>query len=313
MRMAGLLRLGNCLMAFFGVLIGAIVEFDVDRFLEPMAYPEGHLALLDLLLQDMAVPYILLALLASVSAFAVTGAGNALNDYYDRKLDMKAHPERPIPSGRMTAQGAYNYAIALFAIGIAASILINWLCFIIAVFNTLCLFSYERGLKAKGLIGNMTISYLTASVFLYGGASVFSIKLVIILFLLAFLANIGREITKDIEDMEADKDYRRTLPMTRGEGPAGIVAAVFVIIAVVLSFLPILIGLNIPEQLGAFDTNIFNYQIYGPVVTVADVIFIYSCYLVFNDPKKAQAGMKAAMFVALIAFLMGGLFGAYIQ
>ena len=33
MRMAGLLRLGNCLMAFFGVLIGAIVEFDIDRVL----------------------------------------------------------------------------------------------------------------------------------------------------------------------------------------------------------------------------------------------------------------------------------------
>jgi len=55
MRMAGLLRLGNCLMASFGVLIGAIVELDIERVLEPMAYPDGHLALMDLLIPNIAI------------------------------------------------------------------------------------------------------------------------------------------------------------------------------------------------------------------------------------------------------------------
>jgi geranylgeranylglycerol-phosphate geranylgeranyltransferase len=300
------------MMALIGVLIGAIVELDLETMLEPMAYPDGHLALLDLLVQDIAVPYILLALLASISAFAVTGAGNALNDFYDRKVDVKAHPERPIPSGRITAKGAYDYAIGLFVIGLAASILINWLCLIIAIVNTALLFSYERSLKAKGLVGNATISYLTASVFLYGGASVLSIRLVVILFLLGFLANLGREVAKDMEDMEADRGHRRTLPITSGKGTAARVSAAFVIIAVVLSLLPILIGLGMTGPLDAMAVDTFDHRLYGAVVTVADVIFIYSCYLVFNDPRKAQSVMKAAMAVALMAFLLGGLFGPYV-
>jgi geranylgeranylglycerol-phosphate geranylgeranyltransferase len=295
-------------MAFLGVMIGAIVEFDVNVLFTPMRLPELDHALLDILLPGGTYRYIFLILMAALAAFCITGAGNALNDFYDRELDRKAHPERPIPSGKVSAKGAWGYARALFIIGIVCSLFINWLCFLFAVFNSLCLLYYESSLKAKGFIGNITISYLTASVFLFGGASVFSIRMVVVLFLLAFLANIGREVTKDIQDMEADRRFRRTLPMTKGTGYAASMAVSMAALAVALSSLPILIGVHIPGFLAFLDIKIFCYCKYGPIVTVADVIFIYSCYLVFNDPKKAQLAMKVAMSIALVAFLIGGLF-----
>jgi len=40
-------------------------------------------------------------LIGAVTAFMVMAAGNALNDYMDVEIDRIAHPNRPLPSGRM--------------------------------------------------------------------------------------------------------------------------------------------------------------------------------------------------------------------
>jgi len=44
--------------------------------------------------------------LGCAAAFCFIGAGNALNDFFDREIDKKAHPDRPIPSGRVTPRAA---------------------------------------------------------------------------------------------------------------------------------------------------------------------------------------------------------------
>lgn len=309
----GLLRTGNCTMALLGVLIGAMVEYDPAAMVAAsgpatvIGLPVSHLALL---LPSGTFMMYINVLLAAVVAFLVTGAGNALNDYYDRDLDRKAHPDRPIPSGRVTAEEAYRFAIALFVVGIALSVLINVACILFAAINSGLLLAYEARLKATGLAGNVTISYLTASVFLFGGASVLGFLLVLVLFLLAMLANVGREVAKDIEDMEADKGHRRTLPITRGASSARTTAVAAVVLAVVLSPLPF-IARYVPALEGILlEGSHFSPTVYMVVVLVADAIFIYSCSLLTKEPGRSQSMMKAAMFIALMAFFIGAVLEA---
>jgi hypothetical protein len=57
----------------------------------------------------------------SASSICIYWAGMALNDWADRELDAVERPERPIPSGRVSAQTAFNLAAGLTAGGLVLS------------------------------------------------------------------------------------------------------------------------------------------------------------------------------------------------
>src|SRR5207245_2595053 len=102
-----------------------------------------------------------------------------------------------------------------FTIAASLAILASGWAFVIVLVNIALMASYEAALKSRGAPGNLVIAYLVGSLFLFAGASVFrsSIEPLVrtgILAALAFFTTIGREITKDIEDMRGDVD-RRTL------------------------------------------------------------------------------------------------------
>jgi len=59
----------------------------------------------------------------SASSICIYWAGMALNDWADRELDAVERPERPIPSGRVPAQTAFNLAAGLTLGGLALSAL----------------------------------------------------------------------------------------------------------------------------------------------------------------------------------------------
>jgi len=61
---------------------------------------------------------------ACIIVFIFTGAGNAINDYVDHKIDAINKPERPIPSGRISLNAAAIYATVLFIIATVMSLLI---------------------------------------------------------------------------------------------------------------------------------------------------------------------------------------------
>lgn len=244
--------------------------------------------------------------LAYFAAFFATGAGNALNDLVDAETDKVNHPERPIPSGKLTPGQVkrvvwVGYLATLFLAGF-----VNILVFLIAVLNISLMIGYETSLKKKGFIGNLSISYLTGSVFIFGGAATLStdlslmemvtseeFKVTLILALLAFLVSVGREIIKDVQDMEGDKD-RFTLPMKIGKRYACYLAGAMILTAIGLSWLPY------------YPLDILGKYYIGTVL-IADALFLNTVILAFTDPAKAQKLAKLAMFIALIAFLIGGL------
>lgn len=228
-----------------------------------------------------------------LAVFLVTGAGNSVNDYYDREIDAVNRPMRPIPSGRIGPSMAFNYSLALFAAGSLLAGLVNQICLVVAIFNSISLFFYARNLKATPLAGNVCVAYLTGSTFLFGGAASGLAGLLAnqVPFLLSFLATMSREIAKDIEDMEGDRlGGAKTLPILAGEKLSAGLAAAFALAAVALSF---------AAPFG---------MAYLAIAAVADLFFLISMQKIAKaDAAGSQKALKTGMAVALLAFLAGAL------
>lgn len=234
---------------------------------------------------------------AGVAAAATvfgTGAGNAVNDYYDAEIDAVNNPERPIPSGRLSRRAAALVSVVLFVAALALTVaLLPPLAVGIGVVNLVLLVGYSSHLKRKPLVGNAAVAYLTGSAFLFGGAAVEGVEFTVVLFALAALSNLGREIVKDVEDIEGDAEGgARTLPVVRGERVALAVASAAVGVAVVLSPLPYFL----------FESFEVAYLV---AVGVADAVFLGGTVLSWRSPADGQKLLKLAMVVALVAFVVG--------
>lgn len=229
------------------------------------------------------------SVLIFLAVFSVTGAGNAINDYYDREIDLINRPGRPIPSGRISPASALYYSVALFAAGSVCAGIVSSICFYLAAFNSVILFMYARNLKATPLAGNIAVAFLTGSTFLFGGAATGLPGLLAnqVPFLLSFLVSMSREIAKDIEDMAGDlAGGARTLPILAGERASAWLAAAFALAAVVLSVFP---------HFG---------KLYLMIVVVADLFFMHSVAMILKgDATGSQKALKKGMAVALLAFL----------
>ncbi|MCZ7405218.1 MAG: geranylgeranylglycerol-phosphate geranylgeranyltransferase [Candidatus Methanoperedens sp.] len=266
------MRYRNCAMAGLAAVTGGFIAYSAAQ---------GPLILLPVFL----------------TVFLVTGAGNAINDYFDAGIDAINRPDRPIPSGKITKESAYKFSIALFAAGVIISYFIGTIPFLIAAFNSLLLYFYAFSLKRKVFVGNLSVAYLTGSTFLFGGAAFGEkgIGITLVLFFLSMLATLAREIVKAIEDIDGDrKEGASTLPIRIGEKPSAYVACAFGLLAVILSPLPYLMDL-------------FN-ESYLYVVGIADALFLYAIVLILKkNPSASSKFFKIAMFFALLAFIAGSI------
>jgi geranylgeranylglycerol-phosphate geranylgeranyltransferase len=277
-----LARPGNAAMASFSAFLAMLVVMGPDIADTDMLSP---------ILLGMLVP------------FFVTAGGNSLNDYMDHLVDIDAHPERPLPSGRISNIQVILLSMACFVIGLvlAATIVtmtdIGLLPVLIAVLAVTLLFCYEVAFKYRGLPGNLVVAVLSALTFVFGASVVAepdheAWAVILILFTLAFFASAGREVTKDVQDIDADRGSRVTvtkdvqdidadrgsrvtLPMTAGIGLATGVALIFIVAAVAMSPFPYwpVEGMGLP---------------YLAVIIIADVVFLYSLPLLKKEPGRAQ-------------------------
>lgn len=233
------------------------------------------------------------------TAFAVlatglaTGGGNAINDYFDREIDSINRPDRPIPRGAVAPRAALAFSLALFVAAIGLTLLLPPIAVAIAVINLLALIAYTEVFKGLPGVGNALVAYLTGSAFLYGGAAVGGdLTTVLVLFVLAAAATMAREIVKDIEDIEGDREEGlNTLPIAVGERAALGVAAAFVAAAMLASPIPYL-----------RDTFGSAYL----VVLVPTLLGLAAgTYRSFGDPATGQSWLKASMFLAALSFVAG--------
>ena len=228
-----------------------------------------------------------------VCSMMLVGGGNALNDYNDRESDKENHPERPIPSGSISADTVSVYAQALLITGLLILLfaLDNKMPFVIALIGIILLIAYENGLKAAGISGNITVGLMSGAVFLFAGMAVNEPGPTLWMFGLAVLATITREIIKDIQDLEGDRD-RRTLPASIGIKNSRRVAILFLLIAIGLSY----------TAMDQFDGMASNAYLGG--ITLANGTMLFGIYNAKQeDYFGGQKNIKQGMGIAMLAFI----------
>jgi len=240
-------------------------------------------------------------ILLMIVVMLVTAAGNVINDYYDAEIDKINRPERPIPSGAVSRDAALAYAVVLFVLGIVASIATTPLCLAIAVANSALLVLYAAWLKSTPFFGNAAVSYLSASIFLFGGAFAgwtgFCHMLPVAA--ITFLAMLSREILKDAEDIEGDRaGGADTLPIRIGVKKSAVLAFVFAVAAVAASAVP--------------------YAWWGlwylPGIALVDLVILAAAAraLPCSDPAALKATgattfLKYGMFASLVVFTLSAI------
>ena len=228
-------------------------------------------------------------MLGMLVVFLISSGGMVINDIVDAAADAINRPKRPISSGAMSKKMAGFYSAVLFFIGIVIAYKITEQAFYVALLATVLLIWYSAKLKSVAVVGNLIVSALVGITFIYGGIIVGNYAALIPLSLLAFLSNMGREIYKTIDDALGDKSTNvRTVAIIFGVPRARMIGSVFIIAAVILSFVPYFLQL-------LNETYLF-------VVLIADIVFLAAA---LGPLKYSSKFAKVAMFIALVAFFVG--------
>lgn len=213
----------------------------------------------------LSLPYTLLLVLS----IALVGAGGyVINDILDIEADRINKPNQQIIGKTISVDKAYWYYYALTFLGIALGAYLAFEAGLVKLvfFHVLCavlLWLYSQYFKSSVLIGNLMVALLSAlvpltyfcfetytyyynygAVFLYTFGGYFKADPVkpllwfsLILAFFAFIFSLIREIIKDLQDMEGDKNLNgNTLPLAIGEKNALWVVRFLLIGTLVLMF-----------------------------------------------------------------------------
>jgi geranylgeranylglycerol-phosphate geranylgeranyltransferase len=276
-RIEGLLRLMrplNCIVMSLAVLVGASLT------------GLGNLQGVNLLF-------------SAITAFTLTGAAMAVNDYYDFDIDKINEPNRPIPSGQVSLKTALVTTAVLTLIGLSSAFVISLFCLLFATVAWIIMVTYTTIGKRAGFPGNLLVSACVAAPFLFGSiVATNTITINILLFAsMAFLSNTGREIAKGIVDIEGDSQHKiKTLAVVFGRKKAALAAAIFFISAVCLSTTPLIL-------------NIISIW-FIPFVLVTDVGLLWCSVSLLKNPERENSRKikKTVLFLfifGLLAFIFG--------
>lgn len=271
-----LIRPVNCAMIGFAVIVGAYVS-------KPATIEASQLGL------------------GFMAGFFICAYSMVVNDVYDVDIDRVNRPERPIPSGRVSVQEASRLSLGTLAAGMACSVLsLDPLAVGLAGAYAFLSWLYNSSAKKTGLPGNLIVASSLAIPFVYGGGiSGGSIggSLLLMMAFTAFFSGVGREVVKGMADVEGDaKRDVNSVARKRGLAFASWVGALFFLLAVFTSWVPLLTGLA--------------NEVYAIGVVLPDAIFVYLAVAIVarNEPASAYRIKKmalAGMTVGLLVFIGG--------
>ena len=274
-----LMRVVNSFMVGLAVIVGIFIALPRGSHVDPVLLLSGF-----------------------ITGFTVSASSMVLNDIADVDIDMINQPDRPLPAGAIGVRAAWVCYVALMLAGAMASIPGGWDSLGLVLLAGAASAAYNVRLKLSGFPGNVIVAFLTSLPFLYAYTLVdASNPAVVIFWAMVFLSVLGREIAKDIADVEGDAiKGGRTIPIVYGRRTAAIVATLFYAGAILLSPVPYLLHL------------IERPEVYIIGVTVVDALLVYSSLSLIRSPRKrvALAHKKVvliAMLIGLITFLVSTL------
>ena len=273
-----LIRANNLLML-------ALIQWLMHR---TVIFPLAEIYGLDIAMPDK---YFVLLLIATVF---IAGAGNAINDYFDVRIDEINKPTRQIVGKTISRRKAMITHQIMTGIGVVCGLFISYragsipLAFVFILIPGLLWF-YSAAYKRQLLVGNIVVSLMAALapfiVVLFDQSFLFRIhgneilinglsrqlfSWVGVFAIFAFITTLAREIVKDMEDEEGDREWEsNTLPIAAGVRLTKLIV-VILLAAVLASIFYILTFFNEPFALNLTR----NYAIYIVVIPIAVALFL---------------------------------------
>lgn len=141
-------------------------------------------------------------------------------DFFDRDLDASSKPQRPVPSGRVSARAAFAGMVINVLLGLIVAAVLNPLNVVVVVITLGLGVAYNAYLKAHGVFGNLTRGGVTAMAFVMGSLATHSELQVELLpiALIFWLHDSGSNVVGAICDREGDREGGYgTFPVRHGD------------------------------------------------------------------------------------------------
>jgi geranylgeranylglycerol-phosphate geranylgeranyltransferase len=235
---------------------------------------------------------------AGLTGALTASAGNVINDYFDINIDKINRPHRILPKGELTLKEALGFYIFLFLVSLLLSIFISLIALLEVFFASALLFLYSYKIKKIPLLGNFVVAFLTGFAFIYGGMAVDNSKAAIIPALFALLINFIREIVKDMEDIEGDKQQGiNSYPAIRGFKKAKMIIVFITGVLIILTVFP-------------FINELYAIEYFIIVMVIVNPLLVYIVKSLFDDDStknlnKLSNLLKLNMVIGLTAIFLG--------
>jgi geranylgeranylglycerol-phosphate geranylgeranyltransferase len=282
-------------------MISKKIKGAIQLFRPELPFAAGVCVILGEMIALSGFPHLRELALGFACGFFLSGAALTLNDYFDLEVDKVNAPERPIPSGLLTASDAILLTILATLIGLAAAFLIGRLAFIIGVAFWTVGVLYNWRWKANGLWGNLMVSSSVGITFILGGITAGQPlnKIVWFFGLTAFLIDLAEEIAGDAMDMEGDKKRdSQSIAIRLGRETALRITTLLFLFVVLLSFVPFV-----------FSWLGITYLL---LVSVMDVTIIFFTIRLLKSTtsragRSAMRGIYLGALFGMLAFIAGQL------
>ena len=298
-----LLRIGN--LAFLAILLYVMEKWVVVPLLHLEKFPEQ-------------MPWWILVLLI-LSTICIAAGGYVINDYFDVKIDRINRPDDMVVTRVISREGAMRWFYVLTAVGITAGLATAWwahswnLLFIYVVIPGLLWF-YSASYKRMLLVGNLIVAFISALVplivaiihadylqHLYGDSLAYTPiigQLYIWLggfALFSFLLTWAREVVKDMEDIEGDREMEcRTMPIVWGETASKVVVTILVVATMALVSYIAWFVLPFPME---WSTLTSRFVVFGLLVPMVCVLVLLWFARSKRELHTVQQVLKFAMFL----------------
>lgn len=301
-----LLRVGN--LTFAAILLYVMEKWVATPLLQLEQFGE-------------LMPWWVLTLLI-VSVVGIAAGGYVINDYFDVKIDRINRPDNLVVTRIISRDAAMNLFYGLTAVGVIAGTVVAWwahswtLLFTYVVIPGLLWF-YSASYKRMFLVGNLVVAFASAIVpllvaianadylhHLYQNALAYS-PIVGELYVwtggfaaFAFLLTWVREIVKDIEDIEGDREMEcRTLPIVWGDKVAKIIATILLVVIATLIVYILFAVLPFSHEWKSLPTR---YVVFGLIVPILCSIVLLWAANNRTEYHRVQTIIKFAMFMGML-------------
>jgi len=261
-----------------------------------------------------------------MASICIAAAGYIINDYFDLNIDLVNKPSKVIVEKYIKRRWAIVLHILLSLSGFLLSCYVGYKVnnFYLPFLNLLAIVSlwiYSTTLKKKLLIGNITISLLTAWVILAIAMAEYTnkystvdsigdyvnprlIKLSFLYSGFAFVITLVREVIKDIEDINGDLKYGcKTMPIFWGVPVAKVFAGVWIVV---------LIGVICILQFYVIELGWWLSAIYSVALIIIPLIWILKKLYAAQTQEHYHQLSSLVKFVMLTGILSMIFFRIYL-